>query len=131
MHLELVSKDIEKDRISKKDMAGLIKRMLYKCSEKERREVFPGCWIEKKSLTGLTKELVGGGKRVLVLDGKGEMVRGLENEGFRDCVFVIGDQDGLPKKEMKKFEKVSVGKETYFASQVFTILHNEMDIRNL
>ena len=131
MHLELVSKDIEKDRISKKDMAGLIKRMLYKCSEKERREVFPGCWIEKKSLTGLTKELVGGGKRVLVLDGKGEQIRKIKDEEFRDCVFVIGDQDGLPRKEMKKFDKVSVGKETYFASQVFTILHNEMDIRNL
>ena len=131
MHLELVSKDIEEGRISKKDMAGLIKRMLYKCDSKKKNEVFPGCLVEKKSFTGLTKEPVEGGKRVLVLDGKGEQIRKIKDEEFRDCVFVIGDQDGLPKKEMKKFEKVSVGKETYFASQVFTILHNEMDVRNL
>ena len=132
MHLELISKDIEKSRISKKDMAGLIKRMLYKCNPKEKREIFPGCFIEKKSFTALSKELTNEGKKIFILDGKGEAVRDLKDKELEDCVFIIGDHDGLPRKEMKKFkDKISVGKETYFASQIFTILHNEIDVRNL
>tara|TARA_Y100000034_G_scaffold136728_2_gene215268 strand:+ start:1640 stop:2083 length:444 start_codon:yes stop_codon:yes gene_type:complete len=128
-HLELISnKDMP---ISKKDIAGLIKRMLYKCKESERREIFPGCFIEKKSFSLLVKELINDGKKMLVLDGKGEMVRSVKDDELKNCVFVIGDHDGLPRKEIKRFDKLSVGRETYFASQIFTILHNELDVRRL
>ena len=54
-HLELIS-DIEMP-ISKKDVAGLIKKMLYKYKPGGKTEVFPGCFIEKKSLNELLKEL--------------------------------------------------------------------------
>ena len=35
--------------ISKKDIAGLIKKILYKYKEGEKKEVLPGCFVEKKS----------------------------------------------------------------------------------
>jgi len=128
MHLELVSGDMDEERISKKDIAGLIKRMLYKCNDKKKTEVFPGCFIEKKSFQALLKELEAEGKKIFVLDKKGENIR--EVDSFDNCAFVIGDHEGLPKKEVKRFDKISVGKEVYFASQTFIILNNELDMRS-
>ncbi len=124
-HLEFVSN--KEMPISKKDVAGLIKRMLYKCREGRRTEVFPGCFIEKKGFIQLANELEGEGKKILILDKNGEDVR---ETGLDNAVFVIGDQEGLPKKETKRFtERISIGKETYFASQTITIIQNELDRR--
>ncbi len=128
LHLEFdSSKDIP---LSKKDVGGLIKRMLYKWTDKHKVEVFPGCFIERKSLSQLLKELSEENKKICVMDFKGDNVRKIKN--LNDCVFIIGDHEGLPKKELKRYkDKFSVGPEVYFASQVFVILHNEMDIRSL
>ena len=125
MHLEFVSnKELP---ISKKDVAGLIKRMLYKCKPDKKTEVFPGCFIEKKSLLQLAKELEQEGKRILILDKSGEDIRKTDLD---NSIFLIGDHDGLPEKEIKRFkERISVGKETYFASQTVTIINNELDRR--
>ena len=115
--------------ISKKDVAGLIKRLLYKARDEEGlREIVPGCFIEKKSFEKLLKELDGKGKNVFVLSEGGRDVRDLELEGNE--VFVIGDHDGFPsgmKKFLKRVDGVSVGPRVLFASQVAVILHNEMD----
>lgn len=124
MHLEFIAN--ERMPISKKDIAGLIKRMLYKCRD-EKKEIFPGCFIEKKSLSGVLKELESNGKRIIILDTRGEALR---KANLENCVFLIGDHDGLPEKELKRYkEKVSIGKKTYFASHVFVIIHNELDLR--
>jgi len=125
MHLEFVSnKDMP---ISKKDVAGLIKRMLYKCKG-YKTEVFPGCFIEKKGLNELVKGLEQEGKDIFVMDKKGQDIRKIEK--LDNSVFIIGSEDGLPKKETKRIEKsVSVGKQTYFASQTITIINNEIDRR--
>ena len=127
MHLEFISnKDMS---ISKKDVGGLIKRMLYKCSEKKKTEIFPGCFIEKKSFSALLKELEAKGKKICVLDLKGESIR---KANLDNCVFIIGDHEGLPKKELKRYKKrISIGPVTYFASQTFVIIHNELDLRKL
>jgi len=129
MHLEFVSN--KGMPISKKDVAGLIKRMLYKCKPERKTEVFPGCFIEKKSFPKLVDELEGEGKRILILDKSGEDIRQIADEELKNCVFVIGDQEdkGLPRKEIKNFDKISIGKETYFASQTMIIIHNELDRR--
>jgi len=116
--------------ISKKDIAGLIKRMLYKLPKEqgEVRKVFPGCFIEKKSFEALIKELNASGKNIFLLDEDGEDIRKLKIKG--DEVFIIGDQDGFPaekRKLLKTIDKISVGPKIYFASQVFTIINNEMD----
>ena len=125
----LVLESNEEMPISKKNVAGLIKRMLYKAKDEEGlREICPGCFIEKKSFEHLAKELDGKGKDVLLLNGKGKDVRDLKLKGNE--VFIIGDHEGFPsdkKKFLKKIDKVSVGPLTLFASQVITILHNEID----
>lgn len=128
MHLEFLSdKELP---ISKKDIAGLIKRMLYKCKKEKKTEVFPGCFIEKKSFSQLVLELENKGGEIFILDKKGKNIRKLKNDELRDCIFIIGDHEGLPKKEIKRFkQRVSIGKETYFSSQTFIIINNELDLR--
>ena len=130
MHLEFISNSDMP--ISKKDVSGLIKRMLYKCDEKKKREIFPGCFIEKKSFSRLVKELEDKGRKIIITDLKGDNIRNLDDNYFKNSVFVVGDHDGLPKKELKKFQnRISIGKKIYFASHVFVIIHNELDNRNL
>ena len=130
MHLEFISHpDMP---ISKKDVGGLIKRMLYKCSKKKKTEVFPGCYIEKKSLSALLKELEKEGKTIQVLDAKGKNLREVKGSELGKSIFLIGDHEGLPKKELKRYkDRISVGQPIYFASQTFVIIHNELDLRKL
>lgn len=115
--------------ISKKDVAGLIKRMLYKSPDRKGLvEIFPGCLIEKKGFEELAMELDKEGRDVLLLDKKGKDAREMKLKGKE--VFIIGDQDGFPndkKKFLKKIDKISVGPHVLFASQVITVLHNEID----
>lgn len=116
--------------ISKKDIAGLIKRILYKYKEGKKTEVFPGCFIEKKSFLNVAEELAKDNK-IFLLDKRGEDIRKAKIP--KNCVFVLGDQEGLPKKELKRLKKmatpVTAGPKVYFASQVVTIVNNELDRR--
>ena len=115
--------------ISKKDVAGLIKRILYKYKEGKKTEVFPGCFIEKKSFMKVIDELHNEGNGIFLLDKKGEDIR--EVEFPEDCAFILGDQDGIPKKEMKRIKEtaqaVTIGPKTYFASHVVAVVNNELD----
>lgn len=115
--------------ISKKNVAGLIKKLLYKVRDEEGlREIVPGCSIEKKSFEKVLRDLDKEGKNVFVLGEGGEDVRDLELKGNE--VFVIGDHDGFGKsmeKFLRRVDKISVGPRVLFASQVAVILHNELD----
>ena len=50
-------------------------------------------------------------------------------------VFIIGDQDGFPQKELKRLKKiatpVSIGPKVYFASQTVAVVNNELDRRGI
>jgi tRNA (pseudouridine54-N1)-methyltransferase len=115
--------------ISKKDVAGLIKKMLYKSSDSEGlKNIAPGCYIEKKSFEKLIKELDAEGKNIFLLEKRGKDIRDLKYKGNE--VFIIGDQEGFPKdkdKFLRTIDKISVSPKMLFASQVFTIIHNEID----
>jgi len=130
-HIELEIKP--ETNLSKKDIGNLIKKILYKYKEGKKTEVLPGCWIEKKNFTQVIENLSSEGNEIFILDRKGKSLRDVEIP--KDCVFVLGDHDGLPKKEVKRLKnitkKVSVGKEVYFASQVVTIINNELDLRGI
>jgi len=119
--------------ISKKDLGNLIKKILYKYKEGKKTEVFSGCFIEKKSFLGVVDELVKQGRKIFILDKRGKNIR--EVKIPEESVFIVGDHKGLPKKELKRLKKtvdlISVGSETYFASQIFTILNNELDLRGI
>jgi len=135
-HIEIQVK--EDTPISKKDVAKIIQRLLYKYKEGDtlkgtsKREVLPGCFVEKKSFMKVVEELEKENE-IFVLDKRGEDIRKAEISD--NCVFVIGDHDGLPKKELKRLKQiatlVSVGDKMYFASQVVAVVNNELDYRGI
>jgi len=122
--------DEEEIMISKKDIAGLIKRMLYKCPKESGKisEVFPGCFIEQKSFEKVVYETEKSGKIICVLSEKGDDIRDIRTKGNE--VFIFGDHDGFPKdkkKFLKSFGKIAVSPKILFSSQVAVILNNEID----
>jgi len=130
-HIEIRVKP--ETNLSKKDIGNLIKKILYKYKEGKKTEVLPGCFIEKKSFLNVIGELIKQGKRIFVLDKKGADIR--KTEIPKESVFVVGDRNGLPKKELKRMKKIanliSVGPKTYFTSQAITIINNELDLRGI
>lgn len=121
----------EETNLSKKDVANLIKKILYKYKPGTRTEAVPGCFVEKKSFLNVIEEISEQGKEIFILDEKGENIR--NSKIGKNSAFILGDQNGLPKKELKRLKKtaqtISVGPKVYFASQVVSILNNEIDIR--
>ena len=119
--------------ISKKDVANLIKKILYKYKKGKKSEVFPGCFVEKKSFLKVIEELQSHEREIFILDKSGEDIR--ETKIPEDCVFVLGDHEGLPKKEMKRLKKIakkiSIGPKIYFASHVVAVINNELDRRGI
>ncbi|MBI4116164.1 hypothetical protein HY449_00285 [Candidatus Pacearchaeota archaeon] len=130
-HIEIQVKD--ELEISKKDVGGLIKKILYKYKEGKKTEVLPGCFVEKKSLLKVAEELSEEGKEIFILDKKGEDIRNAKISD--DCVFILGDHEGIPVKEMKRLKQIadpiSVGPRVYFASQVVAVVNNELDRRGI
>ena len=130
-HIEIQVKP-ETD-LSKKDIANLIKKILYKYKKGKKTEVVPGCFVEKKSFLKVVDELAEEGRKIFILDKRGKDIRKIKIP--KESVFVVGDHNGLPKKELKRLKKiagvVSVGPKTYFASHVLTIINNELDLRGL
>jgi tRNA pseudouridine-54 N-methylase len=129
-HLEISNAGI----MSKKDISGLIKRMLYKYKKGRKTEVFPGCFIEKKDLISLARELKQKGKNIYILDRKGIDIEQAQIKNKKDNVFIIGDQEGLLPREKKllkkeKAQEISIGDVTYLATQALIILQNHLDRR--
>jgi len=117
--------------LNKRDIAKIIQKLLYKYKKGEKNEVFPKCFIEKKSLLHILEELQEQGSEIFILDKRGQDLRKANIGG--EPVFLIGDHDGLPKKELKRLKKIttpiSVGPKMYFASQVVAVVNNEVDRR--
>jgi len=122
---------MDKIYLAKKDVSGVLKKMLYKYKEGEKREVFPGFWIEKKGFLELVKELHEQKRNLYILDADGEDIRSVEVK--ENPIFILGDHKGLPDKEFKRLKQictpVSIGKRVYFASQTISVVNNELDRR--
>jgi len=122
---------IDKIYLAKTNVSAVIKKMLYKYKEGEKKEVFPGFWIEKKGFLEVINELANKERAIYALDPKGEDIRTIEIK--ENPVFILGDHKGLPDKELKRLKRlyvpVSIGPKTYFASQTIAIVNNELDRR--
>src|SRR3989344_224177 len=104
-HLELFpvtegKTGIDKIYLAKKDVSSILKKMLYKYREGEKREVFPGFCIEKKGFLELVNDLVKEKRNVYILDSDGEDIRKIEIK--ENPIFILGDHRGLPLKELKR-----------------------------
>ena len=130
-HIEI--QVLPETQLSKKDVATVIKKILYKYKEGEKTEVFPGCFVEKKSLLKVIEELKEKGNEVFILDKNGESLR--KAKISENCVFLLGDHEGLPRKELKRLKdyckSISVGPLMYFASQTVAVVNNELDLRGI
>lgn len=122
---------LDKIYLAKKDVSGVLKKMLYKYREGEKREVFPGFWIEKKSFLPIVEELYEAGRNLYILDPDGEDIRTADIG--KDPIFILGDHKGLPEKEFKRLKQwcipVTIGPKVYFASQTLAVVNNEIDRR--
>lgn len=122
---------IDKIYLAKKDVSGVLKKMLYKCREGEKKEVFPGFWIEKKGFLEVVKELHKQGRNIYILDPKGQDIRTADIK--ENPIFILGDHKGLPLKELKRLKAicnpVTIGSKVYFASQTVAVVNNELDRR--
>lgn len=122
---------VDKIYLSKGNVQGVIKRMLYKYKPGVKNEVYPGYWVEKKSFLKVVEDLYDKDRSLYILDGKGKDIRDVEIG--ENPIFILGDHLGLPAKEAKRLksmcEPVSIGKRTYFASQTIAIVNNEIDRR--
>src|SRR3989344_4772550 len=90
--------------LSKKDVGSLIQKILYKSGDK-KVEPLPGCFVEKKSFLKVIDELINQGNEIFILDKKGEDLRKVKIS--ENCVFILGDHEGLPKKELKRIKQAS------------------------
>ena len=88
-----------------------------------------GFEISTKSLQEVIKEL-SKENEIYVLEEKGEEINKLNIKD--NCVFVIGDQVGLPKKDenfvLRYGKKISLGKKVYLAADCITIINYALDI---
>ena len=69
---------IDKIYIAKTNIAPILKKILYKFKEGERREVFPGYWIQRKGFLEVCSDLNKQGRALYILDSKGEDIRTAE-----------------------------------------------------
>ncbi|MBI2148209.1 hypothetical protein HYU23_00870 [Candidatus Woesearchaeota archaeon] len=87
-----------------------------------------GFEVFNKSFQEVVKEL-GNDNEIYVLEEKGENINNLEINN--NCVFVIGDQVGLPKKDegfvLRYGKKISLGKKVYLAADCITIINYTLD----
>lgn len=113
------------------NVARLVQKALKtKLNFGESKEVEQGVTIAKKSFEQLVKEKCSEGKQVLYLDPKGKDIR--EVEFKKDVVFILGDNQGLPKNTEKLIkrlgaEKVDLGPVILLACHSIVLAHNEMD----
>ena len=121
--------------LNKRDVANLLRTILYKYKPGVKNNPIPGCFIEKKSFLDILNELVKEGKEIYILDKNGEDIRETDFNESSTPVFILGDHEGLPKKEIKRLKdianKVSIGPKMYFASQTIAIVNNELDRRGI
>ena len=119
--------------ISKKNVAKVIQKILYKYKEGANNEALPGCFIEKKNLSKVIEELKEKDCEIFILDKKGEDLRKIKMD--KTPVFLLGDHEGFPKKDLKRLKKdlipISIGPKIYFASQVVAVVNNELDYRGI
>ena len=122
---------VDKIYLAKTNVSAVLKKMLYKFREGEKKEVFPGFRIERKGFLELIKDLSKQGRNVYILDPKGEDIRSAEIK--ENPIFILGDHKGLPIKELKRLKTmcnpITIGPKIYFASQTISIVNNELDRR--
>ena len=128
--------------LSKKNLKKSVELALKKCKGSSEIEVLPGvkvCEIDVHSY--ITTIIENDSLFCSILDSYGSYFSNYEedilkilnnsHQTYKEVVYFLGDHEGIDKKTKKylkkKCNRISLGSQMYFTSQVCTILHYEMD----
>jgi tRNA (pseudouridine54-N1)-methyltransferase len=123
---------IKRTSPDERNIASHIRIALEKLGDKREVESEPGITIKKLGFKELVEEKIRK-QQVIYMHPKGKNIRNFEFQP--KFAAIIGNHKGLPR-EVEEYlkrmgvETVSVGKIEYFASQVITIIHYELDSRS-
>ncbi len=127
-------KDLQRVTPDERNISLWIKKILKQKEEVGRNwsKAHDGIHIARKNFRDLIREREDGDMHIL--HENGEDIRKSSPE--EDSIFILGDHIGLPEKEMdflEKFgiKKISLGPKSYFSSQSITLVHNELDRKNI
>ncbi|MFT4244651.1 MAG: hypothetical protein ACMXYB_04340 [Candidatus Woesearchaeota archaeon] len=139
-----ISISYDKDQtLSKKNLKKIIELAINKSKTDKEVEIHPGVLVKEISVDSyIAEEFIDKKtKFCCILDGYGQYISKYRND-FRkiltqkgcledEIVFFLGDHEGISKKLRKVLKKstnrISLGSNIYFTSQVCTILHYELD----
>ncbi len=118
--------NIRKVNPDEKNIAGWVSKVLKAESEN------PGIAVEENSFQGVIKSF--SGRKFYILHEKGKDIS--EIEFVENPVFVLGDHIGLPPRDeefVQRFdhELVSIGPNSYLASQCMSYINIELDRRGI
>lgn len=122
---------IKRTSPDERNIASHIKIALEKLRDKGEVESEPGITIKKLGFKELIEEKVKK-QQVVYMHPRGKNIR---NFRFQPkFAAILGDHKGLPRdveEHLRRLgvETVSIGKIEYFASQVITVIHYELDLR--
>ncbi|MEM3592869.1 MAG: tRNA (pseudouridine(54)-N(1))-methyltransferase TrmY [Candidatus Micrarchaeia archaeon] len=113
-------------------IGNLIKTALKYRVTSDWNEPFCGAKVAKKSFQDVIKEL--SSFPIYVLHEKGKMITDVDIES--NPVFVLGDNFGIPRNDETyalRFakDKISLGKNSYLASQCITAINWLCDLKNI
>lgn len=133
----------EKQNISKKNLKKTIELALKKCKSSEEIEVHPGIRVKEINVDSYIEETLDESTSYnCILDSYGKLISSYRKEikqilssdktKYSQIAFFLGDHEGITKNVRKllkkKCNRISLGENVYFTSQVCTILHYEMDL---
>ncbi len=103
------------------------------CRNKEWVELNNGIKVSKKSFQDVLKELLKETRNVYILHEKGRFIGNMEIKP--NPVFILGDHEGIPKKEesfaLRYGEKVSLGRKSYLASNCIAVINWLCDVKRI
>lgn len=133
----------EEQNISKKNLKKTIELALKKCRSSEEVEVHPGVKVKEINIDLYVEEILENSINYnCILDSYGELISNYRNSikqilttnetQYNHITFFLGDHEGITKNLRKQLKKkcnrISLGQNVYFTSQVCTILQYEMDL---
>ncbi len=129
---------IEKISPDERNIAVWIKKALEKkgmlLDENEWYETHKGIYISRKSFQSLLEEKIKQKIPIYLLHKGGKDIKNIQFS--EKAIFIVGDNHGVPEEEIRSLNnqiknKVSIGPKEYFASQSISILHNELDRKEI
>ncbi|MCD5417906.1 tRNA (pseudouridine(54)-N(1))-methyltransferase TrmY [Candidatus Bipolaricaulota bacterium] len=129
--LRIVGSQLRRMNPDERNIAGLIRAALKKLEERERMST-PGIFISPGSLKTVVDQLTEQGTQLIVLHEKGDPLR--DSALPDEAAFFLSDHLEFTAAEqhlLQNIPRVSLGPLPLHANHCITIVHNELDLRDI